>query len=176
MGQAFTDVSYRQDNENRHGPCPVYIRPGVSKKMRRRSIEVENALRGDGYKEFLFAMYGKLPTKWQKELTGFDRLRFITNALTRMRYVDENVHLEFEAKGPPGSQPKNLIPWFQHPNRKCDNWRIVFGHWSALGFMGKNNVIALDTGCVWGGALTAVRLDNGKNMNLFEISCAELRK
>ena len=150
----------------------VYPSWGV-KKLQRRSAEVEGVLRSDQFKEFLFAMYGQAPTKWKKELCGMDRFRFITNALTRMRFVTRSGHLDLEAKGPPGSQSKKLIPWYQHPSRQCDNWRIIFGHWSALGFVRRTNVVGLDSGCVWGGALTAVRLDKLAEIAPTRINCAK---
>jgi bis(5'-nucleosyl)-tetraphosphatase (symmetrical) len=129
-------------------------------------------LRSDDHGDFLKSMYGREPTKWQSNLTGMARLRFITNSMTRMRFVDEERHLDFEQKGPPGKQPETLMPWYQHPKSKCKKWRVVCGHWSALGYMRSGRIIALDSGCVWGGALTAVRLDGKNQRQLWQVGCS----
>jgi len=121
--------------------------------------EVETALRGPEYARFLEQMYGDQPDRWSDTLAGWDRLRFITNCLTRMRYCDVEGRLDLDAKGSPGAQPAGLVPWFRVPGRRHAGLRVVFGHWSQLGLMLEEEVIALDTGCVWGGALTAARLD-----------------
>jgi bis(5'-nucleosyl)-tetraphosphatase (symmetrical) len=121
--------------------------------------EVETALRGDEYREFLGAMYGSLPDTWQGDLAGLDRLRFIANAFTRMRYVSHQGALELSEAGPPGTQGKDIAPWFEFAGRRPIDATIVFGHWSSLGYHHGNGVIGLDTGCVWGRTLTAVRLD-----------------
>ncbi len=121
--------------------------------------EVESVLRGDDCGEFLTAMYGSRPDRWSETLEGQDRLRFITNCLTRIRFVRADESLDFDQKGPPGSQPPGLAPWFEMPDRATSGLRIVFGHWSTLGFLQRPNLLGLDTGVVWGGKLTAVRLD-----------------
>ena len=134
--------------------------PGWSKKdLVRHAAEVEALLRGDRCRRFLKQMYGRTPARWSPSAERWLRARFITNALTRIRYCDRRGGLDFTHKGPPGNQPKRWLPWFEHPNLKCKKWRIVFGHWSALGFIQYRNVIGLDSGCVWGGTLTAIRLD-----------------
>ena len=149
------------------------VYPGWSRKqLTRRANEVETVLRSEDYKGFLSAMYSRQPKRWNKSLAGYDRLRFITNAMTRMRFVDLKKRLDFEHKGPPGSQPKSLVPWYQHQETKCKNWRIVCGHWSALGYMRSGRIIALDSGCVWGGALTAVRLDTKSQRQLWQVGCS----
>lgn len=124
-----------------------------------RAGEVADALAGEGAREFLHAMYGRQPDAWSDELTGHDRLRFITNCLTRIRYCTLEGRLDFKQKLPPGTQPEGLHPWFEIPDRLTAETRIVFGHWSTLGLIRSNKLLALDTGCVWGGELTAVRLD-----------------
>lgn len=121
--------------------------------------ELEAALQGDEHLAFLLDMYGNKPKKWSPALKGIDRLRFITNCFTRLRYCDQAGNLRLKEKGPPGSQKAGLIPWFEHPQRASRDARIVFGHWSTLGYHIANNTWALDTGCLWGGALTALRLD-----------------
>ena len=123
-----------------------------------RAREVETALRGPDYAEFLGAMYGNRPTRWSDELSGMERLRFITNCLTRLRYCDPDGNLRLKEKGPPGSQNAPYLPWFEVPGRASCHERIIFGHWSALGYLHSGSVWALDSGCLWGGKLTAIRV------------------
>ena len=104
-------------------------------------------------------MYGGEPSAWSPKLRGADRRRYTINALTRMRYCDRRGRLDLSYSGAPGTQPKGLIPWFDVPDRRAANTHIVFGHWAALGLLRRGDVTALDTGCVWGNYLTAVRLD-----------------
>lgn len=148
------------------------IYPGWSRKqLMTYSREVEKIIRGKNYKKFLQQIYSKKSGRWDENLTGWDRIRFITNALTRMRYCDKNRNLNFTQKGPPGSQPKRFTPWFEHSGLKCRKWRIVFGHWSALGYMQKENIISLDSGCVWGGKLTTVQLDSSYVAPYWQLDC-----
>ncbi|MCC7258319.1 MAG: symmetrical bis(5'-nucleosyl)-tetraphosphatase [Gammaproteobacteria bacterium] len=121
--------------------------------------EVERVLRGDDAVAFLRDMYGNEPDAWSGALAGTPRLRFIVNCLTRIRYCHADGALDFTGNGPPGSQAAGLVPWFELPGRAAQAVRIVFGHWSALGFLQRANLLGLDTGCVWGRSLTAVRLD-----------------
>lgn len=124
--------------------------------------EVEQTLAGKGAADFLQAMYGSKPTQWSDGLAGTDRLRFITNCLTRIRYCTNEGELEFSEKLQPGTQPEHLVPWFEIAERKTADTRIVFGHWSTLGLIQRDNLLALDTGCVWGGEMTAVCLDEDR--------------
>jgi bis(5'-nucleosyl)-tetraphosphatase (symmetrical) len=126
---------------------------------RREAREVERALRGPRWRHALRSMYGNQPSKWREDLDSEDRRRYTINALTRMRYCDKRGRLEFRHSGPPGSQPKGLMPWFEVPDRPTNGLEIVFGHWAALGLVRREGITALDSGCVWGGSLTAVRLD-----------------
>ena len=131
-------------------------------QARHCASEVETLLRGTKAGRFFAHMYGDTPNKWSNKLKEWERIRFITNGLTRMRYCRIDGTLDLRYKGAPGTQPKQLIPWFDVPNRQSASLNIVFGHWSTLGFRAKNGVFALDTGCLWGGQLTALRLDNKK--------------
>jgi len=133
------------------------------------AARVEKVLRGKHYREFLLHMYGNQPNKWHKSLDGWARLRFTTNALTRIRYCSEDGHLDMDHHGPIGSQPKGLMPWFKVPGRASKDLKLVFGHWSTLGTIVKPGLIALDSGCVWGEHLSAIRLD--KPGKLIEIRC-----
>jgi bis(5'-nucleosyl)-tetraphosphatase (symmetrical) len=126
---------------------------------RRLAAEVEAVLRGNEYESFLANMYGNQPDQWQESLSGWDRLRFITNCFTRLRYCDTRGRLHLKAKGPPGTQPAPYVPWFEVAGRASAPAHIVFGHWSALGDRGAPGVYPLDTGCLWGKQLTAMRLD-----------------
>jgi bis(5'-nucleosyl)-tetraphosphatase (symmetrical) len=131
--------------------------------------EVERALRGDDCAAFLREMYGNEPDRWDPALAGTPRLRFILNCLTRVRYCRDDGALDFSEHGPPGSQPDGLVPWFEFPERAAQAVRIVFGHWSSLGFLQRANLLGLDTGCVWGRTLTAVRLDGPARV--FSVHC-----
>ena len=123
------------------------------------AAELEAALRGAHGEAFLARMFGSEPRRWRDDLAGDDRLRFIVNALTRMRFCTADGTLSMTEKGPPGSQKAGLWPWFAVPNRRHADLRIVFGHWAALGYYRAPGLYALDSGCVWGQRLTAIRLD-----------------
>jgi bis(5'-nucleosyl)-tetraphosphatase (symmetrical) len=134
----------------------------------------ERALRGPDYQRLLTHMYGNKPDIWSPTLTGMAKLRFIINCFTRMRYCDAYGRLDFINSGPLGSQPEKLMPWFQVPKRKNANLRIIFGHWSTLGYYEGFNCYAIDTGCLWGGQLTALKL--GEQVQRFSIDCPGARK
>ncbi len=139
------------------------ITPGWSiKKALKYAAEVEKVLRSDDYLSLLRYMYGDTPRRWKKNLKGEKRLRYIINSFARIRYCTASGALDFRAKGRPGQQKQGLIPWFEAPNSKNFDVRIIFGHWSALGYSETDNVISLDTGCVWGGRLTAIKLKKNK--------------
>jgi bis(5'-nucleosyl)-tetraphosphatase (symmetrical) len=122
--------------------------------------EVEKALRKKSYKDFLANMYGNTPNNWSNSLKGYDRLRVITNALTRIRFCTPTGTMEFESKEGFEDGPQGYIPWFKSPKRKTQDSLIYFGHWSTLGLLRHENVIGLDTGCVWGGKLTAIEISS----------------
>lgn len=109
--------------------------------------------------DFFDHMYGDKPDQWTAELEGTDRLRFVVNTLTRLRVCTAAGRVALKAKGPPKPGAAALLPWFEIPDRASRGTRIIFGHWSTLGYVNAHGVIGLDTGCVWGGALTAVNLD-----------------
>jgi bis(5'-nucleosyl)-tetraphosphatase (symmetrical) len=132
--------------------------------------EVEWALRGADYRAFLARMYGSQPARWSDDLAGFDRLRIVVNAMTRMRFCTRDGTMEFHHKGAPEDAPAGYLPWYAVPERRSAACTVLFGHWSALGLYRGENVIGLDTGCVWGGALTALRLQDAA---LFQVSGAK---
>jgi bis(5'-nucleosyl)-tetraphosphatase (symmetrical) len=144
------------------------------KKTQKMALIAEQALRRPDYQLFLKQMYGNKPNLWSPQLKGMSRLRFIINCFTRMRYCDAEGRLDFANSGPLGSQPKNLLPWFEVPNRKNADMRVIFGHWSTLGYYEGPNCYAIDTGCLWGGQLTALKLDNP--IQRISIDCPGLKK
>ena len=132
--------------------------------------EVEKALRKKSYVDFVANMYGNTPNKWSNSLKGIERLRVITNALTRLRFCTPTGQMEFESKEGLESGPEGYIPWFKVPKRKTRDTLVYFGHWSTLGLVRQSNVIGLDTGCVWGGKLTAMEIpDSGKDSKKLQI-------
>lgn len=124
------------------------------------ATEVESVLRGEKFHEFLGHMYGNKPARWSENLSGWDRLRFIVNCFTRLRFCTPDGKLDFKYKGEPGTQDGEHLPWFSLPQRQNRGLPIVFGHWSTLGLYTEDNVYAIDTGCLWGGSLTALRLED----------------
>jgi bis(5'-nucleosyl)-tetraphosphatase (symmetrical) len=133
-----------------------------AKKTLARAAEVEAALQSDDYRNVLGKMYGNTPNQWTGKLTGYKRLRFIINCLTRMRMVTADDRLDMKFSGSPWRARKGLKPWFDVDDPAWQGTRIVFGHWSALGLIVLPDLISLDTGCVWGRQLTAVRVDKRK--------------
>jgi bis(5'-nucleosyl)-tetraphosphatase (symmetrical) len=135
--------------------------------------EVEAVLRDKHWTDFFGQMYGNTPAKWDDSLQGADRLRCIVNALTRMRYCQADGTMELELKEDVPQHRPDLMPWFDVPGRLTENVTVVFGHWSMLGLILRPNLIGLDTGCVWGGKLTAIRLED---RSLVQVDCPQHRK
>lgn len=137
-----------------------------------RAAEAEAMLQSAHYREFFAQMYGNAPIAWDADLYGIERQRVIVNAFTRLRYCSAAGEMEFHHKGAPGTQPAGLLPWFEIPGRKSIGATIVIGHWSTLGLINRRDLIALDTGCLWGGRLTAVRLEDRQ---VFAVPCPTQR-
>ncbi|MBI5329136.1 MAG: symmetrical bis(5'-nucleosyl)-tetraphosphatase [Betaproteobacteria bacterium] len=131
--------------------------------------ELEAALRGSDWRSFLCGMYGNEPRRWDDRLAGQERLRCIANILTRTRWLHPDGGLDFEHKLGLGEGQGALTPWFDFPGRRNAQARVLFGHWSTLGLLVREDVVALDTGCLWGGSLSAFRLEDGR---LFQVNCA----
>ena len=130
--------------------------------------EVEAALRAPDYRSFLAGLYGSQPDRWDESLRGIDRLRVVVNAMTRMRFVSAEGVMDFRVKGEVEQAPRGYVPWFDAPGRASASVPIVCGHWSALGLLIRPDLLALDSGCVWGGHLTAVRLED---RSVMQVSC-----
>lgn len=129
-------------------------------EARAAAAELESVLASERCVDFLEEMYGNHPDRWTAELQGMDRLRYIVNVFTRLRYVRPDGSLDFDQNGPPESAGPDLIPWFRFPGRRTEGLSMVFGHWSTLGNVTHAGAFGLDSGCVWGGRLTALRLDD----------------
>jgi len=134
----------------------------------RLAAEASSVLGGTRRREFMAHLYGDQPRRWSDDLSGWERTRFIVNCLTRMRYCTAEGDLAMKPKGAPGTQPEGLMPWFAVPGRRSAGQRIVFGHWSTLGRVHwpDYQVHGLDTGCIWGGSLTALKLETGEVISL----------
>jgi bis(5'-nucleosyl)-tetraphosphatase (symmetrical) len=135
------------------------------------SDEASAALTAGGFRDFLANMWGSEPTSWRDDLAGWDRLRVVVNAMTRMRFCTPAGIMEFRApgsKGPPDRGPAGCLPWYEVPGRRSADHMLICGHWSALGFRHEGNLLALDSGCLWGGSLTAVRLEDRR---VYQLPC-----
>lgn len=151
-------------NENGHGYVMVHaglLPQWTVDDALACSREIEAQLQADHYRDFLANMYGNKPNRWQADLVGIDRHRVITNAMTRMRICTAQGEMEFEFKGELQDIPQGYMPWFDVPDRLSAQDNIICGHWSALGLHQRDNIHALDTGCLWGGQLTAMCLETG---------------
>jgi bis(5'-nucleosyl)-tetraphosphatase (symmetrical) len=135
--------------------------------------EVETVLRGPHWVDFLREMYGNTPARWDDALQGADRLRCIVNALTRMRFCMIDGTMDFSKSEEAGKAPAGHMPWFDVPGRQTADTTVVFGHWSVLGLTLRPNLIGLDTGCIWGGKLTAVCLED---RSLLQVDCPQYQK
>ncbi|MAS82399.1 MAG: diadenosine tetraphosphatase [Legionellales bacterium] len=141
------------------------------KETQKFAQETEVLLRGDGFNDFIKYLYGDEPDEWTESLKGYDRHRFIINALTRIRYCYADGRLNLTAKNAPGKEENHLIPWYSLPNRQTNKNKIIFGHWSTVHLgnvkdFKQFNVYPLDTGCLWGGYMTAMRLEDEKRFSV----------
>lgn len=147
------------DTESGYTLVHAGLSPAWDEKTARQCArELEEVLRSDSYHDFLAVMYGDEPVSWSDELTGWDRLRYICNCFSRIRFCDQQGELALKEKGSPDNLQEKHIPWFNVPQRKNKNMNIIFGHWSTMGNHHQPGIYALDTGCVWGGKLTAIKV------------------
>ncbi|MCC6219564.1 MAG: symmetrical bis(5'-nucleosyl)-tetraphosphatase [Aquabacterium sp.] len=137
--------------------------------------EVEAMLRSPEVGEFLTTMYGNEPARWDERLQGVDRWRCVVNSLTRLRFCATDGTMEFATKEGAGGAPEGYMPWFEVPGRRTEGTPVAFGHWSTLGLINRDDLLALDTGCLWGGHLTAARVD-GATRELIQIACPQAQK
>lgn len=155
-----------------NGFCMVHaglLPQWTADKARTLAYEVESALQGADYPEFVRHLWGSEPVSWRDDLVGWPRLRVIVNAMTRMRFCTADGVMEFKAKGKLSRAPAGHLPWFDVPGRQSADAVMVTGHWSALGLKITPNLLALDSGCLWGGELSAVRLEDRA---LFQVRCS----
>lgn len=141
--------------------------------------EVEAVIRSPDLADFLHQMYGNAPVSWSDALTGSDRLRVIVNALTRLRFCTPAGEMEFTVTDGASAAPKGYLPWFDVPGRQSAHVTVAFGHWSTLGWLNRSDVLALDTGCVWGGRLSALQLNKGDASDpheLIQVTCAQAQR
>ena len=139
------------------------------------AAEVEALLRSPALPEFLPQMYGNQPDRWHDGLQGAERWRFVVNTLTRMRFCSADGTQDFKAKEGADAAPPGLVPWFDVPGRRTAHTPVAFGHWSTLGLINRPMLLATDTGCVWGGELTAVRVDGGRR-EVLQVPCPQASK
>ena len=140
-----------------------------AKRARALAQEVESQLQAENYREFIVNLWGSEPAGWSDNLQGWERLRVIVNAMTRMRFCKTNGLMDFKAKGKLSKAPAGHVPWFDLPDRQSADTVLITGHWSALGLRITPNLLALDSGCLWGGHLTAVRLEDRQ---IFQVNCS----
>ncbi|MGH8857387.1 MAG: symmetrical bis(5'-nucleosyl)-tetraphosphatase [Polaromonas sp.] len=141
------------------------------------AAEVETVLRGPELPDFLHQMYGNEPAQWSDALTGAARLRVIVNALTRLRFCTPEGVMEFRTSGAPDAAPAGYLPWFEVPKRQTADVTVAFGHWSALGWLERPDLISLDTGCVWGGCLSACKLGaTPAQRELIQVKCEQAQE
>lgn len=133
--------------------------------------EVEIILAGPDYLEMLNTLYGNTPDRWDDRLAGHERVRVVVNAMTRIRLCTAAGHMEFRHKSAPRNMPKGFVPWYAVTGRASAGYPVIFGHWSTLGLHESSDVIALDSGCLWGNALSAIRLSDRK---IFQVSCKDM--
>jgi bis(5'-nucleosyl)-tetraphosphatase (symmetrical) len=137
------------------------------------AAEVERVLRGPQVHDFLARMYGNEPAAWHDSLQGLDRWRVVVNALTRLRFCSADGVMEFATKDSAAQAPAGFMPWFDVPGRVTADVTVAFGHWSTLGWQNRNDVWALDTGCVWGGCLSAMRLGEDGPCERVQVACEQ---
>jgi len=138
--------------------------------------EVQTVLRGPDLPHFLAHMYGNEPAAWRDDLTGLARWRVVVNALTRLRFCTADGTMEFATKDSADNAPPGFMPWFEVPGRRTADITVAFGHWSTLGWLGRSDVWSLDTGCVWGGCLSAMRLGEDGQRSLVQVACEQVQR
>ena len=169
--------------EQHHGNDYLMVHAGVlpawtAGQTASLAAEVETVLKGPDWGDFLHEMYGNEPRAWHDDLRGTARLRVVINALTRIRFCTPAGEMEFAAKGLRAiDAPPGFVPWFDAPGRQTANVTVAFGHWSTLGWLDRPDLLSLDSGCVWGGSLSALRLEEaGSAQQLIQVKCKPSKK
>lgn len=174
---AMLDWLRRQRMAMMQGPL-LMVHAGVLPQWSAQQVlavaaEVEDVLAGPDLGSFLPEMYGNKPGRWRDDLQGAERLRVIINALTRLRFCNARGKMEFDTKEGAHAAPPGFMPWFDVPGRRTAGDAVAFGHWSTLGWLDRTDVFALDSGCVWGGSLTALRLEASGMHERIEVKCPQ---
>ena len=184
-GDTFDDILNAPDRDElldwlRHRPlchveggcCMVHaglLPQWTATKARALAVEAETALTQPDWREFMANMWGSEPASWSDDLEGWPRLRVVINAMTRMRFCSPDGVMDFRVKGEVSKAPNGFVPWFEVPGRRSAETVMIVGHWSALGLKVLPNLLAIDSGCLWGGALTAIRLEDRA---IFQVQCS----
>ena len=136
------------------------------------AAQIENALKGKKCKSFIKTLWSNEPNKWGRNLSKKEKLIFATNVFTRMRYLNKNLSLDFDEKtNPENLENSALVPWYDFNNNIYENYKVIIGHWSTLGYRNKGNFISIDTGCSWGNKLTSIKILKNKKVKKIEIKC-----
>ena len=136
------------------------------------SRKIENNLQGENCKKFIETLWDNNPKKWKKNLSDKEKLIFATNVFTRMRYLNNDLSLDFNEKSNPNEiKNRNIYPWFNFENKNTEKYKTIIGHWSSLGYFENKNLISIDTGCAWGRELTAIKLLQDKKIKKYQIKC-----
>ena len=172
--------------ENMQGHEVLMVHAGVlpawtATKTIALASELEAVLRSPDLGDFLHQMYGNDSNHWDDALTGPARLRVVVNALTRLRFCTPQGRMEFDSSDAPGAAPAGYLPWFEVPGRQTANITVAFGHWSTLGWLDRTDILSLDTGCIWGGCLSALRLESHADsatlkQKLIQVKCVQAQK
>ena len=133
--------------------------------------KIEYLLKSDDCKKFIKTLWSNEPNKWNENLNIEEKLIFSVNVFTRMRYLNKDLSLDFEKKINPKNNLSELSPWYEYDNDIYKRYKLIIGHWSTLGFQEKNNFISIDTGCVWGNKLTAIKISQDKNIKKYQVKC-----
>jgi len=155
----------------------ILVHAGIHPEWKTKEIlplssKIEFSLKGDHCKKFIESLWTNEPRNWNKSLEEKEKLIFAVNVFTRMRYLKKDLSLDFQEKLDPSNvKSSNLIPWYEFKSNAYKGYRTIIGHWSTLGFRETGNLISIDTGCVWGNKMTAIKIEKNKNIKRYEIKC-----
>ena len=161
------------DNELKH----ILVHAGIHPEWETTEIlslssKIEFLLKGEHCKKFIESLWTNDPRYWSKNLDEKEKIIFAVNVFTRMRYLKKDLSLDFQEKlNPSSAKSSNLIPWYEFKSNAYKEYKTIIGHWSTLGFLETENLISIDTGCVWGNKMTAIKIEKNKNTKRYEIKC-----